>query len=137
MSAALILDRLEAVKRTGPNSWLAKCAAHPDRRPSLSVREVEGRVLLHCFAGCEVEAILAALDLDMADLFAQPLGHHYPPSHSRIPARDLLEILSEEVSVAYDVTSQIRAGRTVSAEDWERFGKAVDRIHAARDHGRG
>ena len=44
------LTRLDGVKRTG-RGWQAKCPAHDDRSPSLSIREGELGVLLHCFAG--------------------------------------------------------------------------------------
>jgi hypothetical protein len=65
-----VLSRLDGVRRTGPGKWLAKCPAHADGRPSLSVREgSDGRALVHCFAGCAVEEVLDALDLALADLF--------------------------------------------------------------------
>ena len=48
----LVLSRLDGVKKVA-SGFLARCPAHPDRTPSLSVREgVDGRVLLHCWAGC-------------------------------------------------------------------------------------
>jgi hypothetical protein len=37
------------------------CPAHPDRGPSLSVREVGGRLLVHCYAGCRQTEVLEAL----------------------------------------------------------------------------
>jgi hypothetical protein len=44
------------------SNWLAKCPAHDDRTPSLSVSDGEnGRALIHCFAGCEARDIIAAL----------------------------------------------------------------------------
>jgi DNA primase len=48
-----MLGMLTKVKgRNG--SWTACCPAHNDKGPSLAIRETEdGRVLLHCFAGCE------------------------------------------------------------------------------------
>jgi hypothetical protein len=49
--------------------WLAHCPAHDDAKPSLSVTESDGRILLHCFAGCSVDAICAALGISVADLF--------------------------------------------------------------------
>ena len=55
-------------KRSG-NGWEARCPAHEDRNPSLSVSEGDdGRVLLHCFTGCEPEAVVASLGLEMRDL---------------------------------------------------------------------
>ena len=65
-----ILDRLDRVTRSG-SGWMARCPAHKDGRPSLSISTgEEGRVLLKCFAGCPVERILDAIDCTASDLFA-------------------------------------------------------------------
>jgi hypothetical protein len=49
------------------DGWKARCPSHADENPSLSISEGKnGRVLLHCHAGCsqsEVIAALVALDL--------------------------------------------------------------------------
>jgi len=59
-------------RKTG-TGWEARCAAHNDRKASLSITEgKEGRILLKCFAGCPVESIVVALGLKMADLFPPP-----------------------------------------------------------------
>ena len=64
-----VLGKLENVRRSG-RGWTARCPAHEDRENSLSVGVGDdGRVLLKCFAGCEVEAIVASLRLTMQDLF--------------------------------------------------------------------
>jgi putative DNA primase/helicase len=56
-----VLPRLEGVRRH-PGYYVARCPAHTDRNPSLSIREGEdGKVLLKCFAGCLYEAIRDAL----------------------------------------------------------------------------
>lgn len=66
-----LCDRLQA-RKSGAN-WLARCPAHQDRSPSLSIREGDdGRVLLHCFAGCPTESICSALGIKLSDLFAGP-----------------------------------------------------------------
>ena len=53
-------------------SYTAQCPAHPDGRPSLAISEgADGRVLLHCFAGCTTASILSALELEAADLFPE------------------------------------------------------------------
>ncbi len=55
--------------------FTARCPAHEDRHNSLSVGlGADGRILLKCHAGCEVPAILAALGLQMADLFPSSSG---------------------------------------------------------------
>jgi hypothetical protein len=41
---------------------MAKCPAHSDKTPSLSIRDAaRGRVLIHCHAGCEQSSVIAAL----------------------------------------------------------------------------
>jgi 5S rRNA maturation endonuclease (ribonuclease M5) len=40
---------------------MAKCPAHEDSNPSLSIREDGGKILLHCHAGCAQRDVIAAL----------------------------------------------------------------------------
>lgn len=69
---ANLLARLEKVRRNGTD-WTARCPAHDDSSPSLSVSEGgDGRALVHCFAGCSVGDITAALGLTVVDLFVDP-----------------------------------------------------------------
>src|SRR3954447_26341341 len=49
-----------SARRAG-NSWLARCPAHDDRNPSLSIRESDGKILVHCHAGCKQRTVIAAL----------------------------------------------------------------------------
>jgi len=79
-----VVSRLDRVMRSGAG-YAARCPAHDDRDPSLSVREGEdGRVLLHCFGGCSPEAVVSALDLKMADLFPEQRDEDTPdPQSSR------------------------------------------------------
>jgi DNA primase len=66
-----VLSRLDAVSLSGTGQWRARCPAHDDYGPSLSVREtVAGGVLLFCFAGCETADVVEAIGLRMADLYA-------------------------------------------------------------------
>src|SRR4030095_13884447 len=65
------LRHLSSAKKTG-DQWLARCPAHDDRTASLAVREGDdGRVLVHCHAGCATDAVLAALGLDDTALFEE------------------------------------------------------------------
>jgi hypothetical protein len=44
------------------NGWKARCPSHDDETPSLSLSDGEnGRVLLHCHAGCSQSEVIAAL----------------------------------------------------------------------------
>ncbi|MCP4708058.1 MAG: DUF927 domain-containing protein, partial [Planctomycetes bacterium] len=67
-----VLDKLEGVKPAGQNKWQAKCPAHDDRSPSLSIAiGDDGRILLYCHAGCNNEEICTALSIEQKDLFVQ------------------------------------------------------------------
>ncbi|HVZ70935.1 MAG TPA: toprim domain-containing protein [Polyangia bacterium] len=77
MTAQEIVNRLERVAKSH-DGWTARCPAHEDDRPSLSIGIGEdGRVLLRCFAGCQLDAILSALQIEVSDLFQRepaPVG---------------------------------------------------------------
>ena len=63
------LGLLKGVKPTGKDQWLALCCGHNDREPSLSIKLADGKILIKCFAGCEMMDILNPLGLDQKDLF--------------------------------------------------------------------
>ena len=68
MSLHEVLHRLRKVKKTG-TGWLTCSPAHRDEHASLSVSEgTDGRVLLHCHAGCSFNDIVGALGLTAQDL---------------------------------------------------------------------
>lgn len=134
--ATQLLGRLERVKPTSPGRWLARCPAHEDKSPSLSIREKDdGKVLINCFAGCGAIDVLDALGLQWGALFPpNPAGRtHTAPRQSRIPARDLLELVSQEVSVVAIVAADMLAGKTIIETDWRRLAQAAARIGKARD----
>jgi hypothetical protein len=134
-AAARILDRLDRVKPVGTGRWMARCPAHLDRTPSLSIRETDhGLVLLHDFGGCEIGDVLAALGLELRDLFDRPLTHCAAPSHFRIPARDVLELISREVDTATILLTEAIDGNSISDVGWQRLAQAAQRIGNARDH---
>ena len=69
-----VLLRLEGV-RGDRAEWKARCPAHDDRKPSLSVTEANnGNVLLKCFAGCDTRDVLQAIGLEWSDVFADDGG---------------------------------------------------------------
>jgi hypothetical protein len=71
LTTAEFVAALEGVKRT-ETGWTAKCPAHDDRHASLSVGEGDmGHVLVKCHAGCTVDAIVAALRMDVRDLYPE------------------------------------------------------------------
>ncbi len=60
MTAESIAKALGGRKAGG--GWTARCPAHDDHTPSLSIRDAEeNKVLVRCHAGCDQERVIAAL----------------------------------------------------------------------------
>ena len=134
-AASRLLEHLEGVKQTAPGRWIARCPAHEDRSPSLSIRELDdGRVLVYDFGGCEVGDVLAALGLGLSDLFEKPIGDQVAPTRGRVPARDLLALIDHEALTVGMIALQFRETRELSDEDWQRLATAASRIGKARDY---
>lgn len=77
-----VLGKLPDAKRSG-KGWSARCPAHDDCSPSLSISEgSDGRVLLNCHAGCSVEDICKSIGITVADLMPGD-GNGAMPSATR------------------------------------------------------
>ena len=70
--ADVLLSRLANVKNSG-TGWMASCPAHGGH-DCLTINEKDGRVLVHCFAGCDTRDVVEAVDLRLSDLFADSLN---------------------------------------------------------------
>jgi hypothetical protein len=80
-----VLDRLDVASRNGEKA-MSFCPAHDDRNnPSLSLKAEDGRLLMHCFAGCRPEDIVSKMGLGMKDLFSAGGGGSSIPPNT--PAR--------------------------------------------------
>ena len=77
--------------------WMARCPAHDDRKPSLSIRDENGKVLFHCHAGCRQEQVIAALR-------ARGLWQRVPYSHVAVVA---------PVALANDPSSRISSALAI------------------------
>lgn len=58
-----VLARLDGVRKAS-GGYVAKCPAHDDNSPSLSVTESGGKVLMNCFSGCTFEDVRSALGFE-------------------------------------------------------------------------
>lgn len=129
----LVVSKLEGFRRSGRGRGMARCPAHKDRRASLSVRETDsGSVLLHCFASCEVEAVVSSLGLRMEDLFparGEP-GQGRRSERQPYSVRDLVDALRFELSVAWVLLADLEAGKEPTGADRRRAGLAKARCQA-------
>lgn len=136
MSAALLLSKLDGVRPAGSGRWIARCPAHEDRRPSLSIRETEdGKTLIHCFSGgCSAHEVCAAVGLDVSDLFpprpSDP-AHTGKPERRPFPATDILRAIGFEALVVACAASAMATGEPLALADRERLRLAASRIQEA------
>lgn len=132
MSLDALLSRLEKVKgRNG--SYTACCPAHDDKSPSLAIREEGGKILLHCFGGCEVSAIAGALGMDMTELFP-PSEPKYPPAPKvKFFATDLLRVIALEAAIVSVAAYDMSHGKTLPKVDLDRLQLAYQRINTAME----
>lgn len=135
MTTTTLLDRLAGVRSTGHHRWIARCPAHDDKRPSLSIRELDdGRVLVHDFGGCTVDDVLSAAALDFDALYPERALDQVRREARPFGAEATLRSLPTELAIIVIHTSDVRTGKTPSHEDHERFLLACSRIIQAKDY---
>jgi len=136
MTAEALVSRLDRVKRTGADRWVARCPAHNDRGPSLAIRELDdGRVLVHCFAGCGAHGVVSAAGLSLSDLFPpRPLDSHAAKRERRLfPALDILRCIAQEALILAVAAIRIAGGHPIPDDERKRLLVAAERICAAVD----
>lgn len=135
------MRRLDGVKPTGSDRWIAKCPAHDDRSPSLSIRDTGDRVLIHCHASCSAIDIVAAVGLELRDLYrdALPAGERRKLA-VQASVRDLEAAVHHELLILMQTLGQRVIDRQVDRRGmppewkpmppgyWERELAAVRRI---------
>lgn len=133
-----LLARLEGVRRVSDTEAVAKCPAHNDRSPSLSVRHAGDRLLVHCHAGCPTEDVMSAVGLTMAALMPErPLTdtHTYLQRPSLSPSA-ALALLGHELEVAVMLTDGIASnystGERPNFAAAERLAECAARIAKVR-----
>lgn len=136
-----LLQRLPKVKKAGPNKWMACCPAHEDRSPSLAIKETDGIILLHCFAGCSPEDVCGAIGVEMTDLFPPSkrewVGTDKPVKFGgglRFNALDALRCLAGEGSVILLLACDMADGKVLGPEEHERLLTSCARLTASLEY---
>ena len=84
MTLGELLPQLESVRARGNGRHAARCPAHADKNPSLSISEGEKGILLKCWAGCPIAEICRSLGIEQRDLFFNALNSN--PQRRQLPA---------------------------------------------------
>jgi hypothetical protein len=133
MSIDNILGRLQKVRKSGADNWIACCPAHDDRKPSLAIKHADdGKILIKCWSGCQPGEILGALGLTFMDLFPESINYGMKPGVRNFPASQMLALIGREATIVALCGSR-RAKGDLSEEDRARLFVAVGRINWAMD----
>lgn len=129
----LLLSRLECVKNIRPDRWQARCPAHDDRCPSLSVTETtDGTILIKCWAGCSASEIVSAVGLDLRNLFPRSDSHGLSQRPRYSPAEVVKTIIFESTILELGYKT-IERGEYLSPQDKGRVNLAIQTIQNCRE----
>lgn len=130
MAIDQLISLLENVRRTGKDRWMARCPAHCDKRASLAITELsDGRILCHCFAGCDIQSVLSAVGLEFDALYPErAIETHGKQEHRPFPASDVLRAVAFEARIVSLAALDMAHGRTLSDEARKRLLLANQRI---------
>lgn len=140
MGVSDLLARLERVRQSGPSNWRAMCPAHVSKHRSQSLQVSErsdGSIGVHCFAGCEVGAVMDAVGLTVSDLFERPVSTDRRRPSRMFSPQAALECLAEEGGVLLMAGAMLLENQTITEADWQRMSVAQGRINSAWELCRG
>jgi hypothetical protein len=105
-----LISRLDGVRRITDSRYMAKCPAHSDGDPSLSIKQLpDSRILIKCFAGCGALEVLEAIGLDWGALM--------PDDGLYEPVADRREREARHDMIVDYLLTVLREGGRLSEED--------------------
>lgn len=131
-----LLDGVHPTSR----GWSACCPAHDDSQPSLGVSiGNDGRILVHCFAGCTPQEICKALDLHLRDLFVTQQSDPRVRKKQRRREREREQerrrrhLEGFRIDLLRDATNLIYAARGIDISGWSpaRLDRELTRLASA------
>jgi len=134
-----LVSGLDAVRRSGCG-YMARCPAHDDRSPSLSIREGERGLLVRCFAGCSWTDICEAIGVKPKDLFYDTDG---PVDRAAIrrtqarrqAARTRQRAKGRRADALREAGAVLRAATGIEISEWsgEQLDEAMNAVCDARE----
>ena len=122
------LSHFQKVRQNGHGRWNACCPAHPDKNPSMSIKQTsDGKILVYCFAGCSARDIVESAGLKMTDLnpnLSLDNLNQYKTRHSQAE--------TDRARLILNMAKTDRArGKRLSASDLETEQKAFQKVRQA------
>ncbi len=136
---ALVLSRVDGVRKSGKGHTF-KCPAHDDKSASVSAGiGNSGAVILHCFAGCSTADVLAAIGLQLADLYPERIAPQTPEARQERREfaqmanwRAALNVLSFEALLIESASHYLIHTGPLTQQDHERLILASQRVTDAK-----
>ncbi len=127
-----ILSKFQRVYKSGTDQWQCLCPVHNDKSPSVGIKYTkDGRILIHCFSGCETNEILNAVGLSFDDLFPNKLEDNYKPIRKAFNPYAVLTSLSNEILLCVLAAMELSKGKPLNETDQKRLVLAYSRIKGA------
>lgn len=123
-----LLSRLVKVRKGQSGQWTACCPAHNDRTPSLRITQrADGKISLHCFAGCHINDICEAIGIRVNDLYPNTSReqHEVLPERKR---RNLRKALFDAQLYVEIARADLAKGRNITPFEAEKVLKANECI---------
>ena len=118
MSIEALLSKLDKVRSNGGGKWLACCPAHPDKSPSLAIKQTDdGKILIHCFSGCAVADVVAAVGLTLVDLMPENPDYRKGRKSPRFSKYELFDRLVSETLIMSLAIRQLLDYQGLSPDD--------------------
>lgn len=132
MNVERILEKLDKVRPAGKSKWMSCCPAHADTDPSLAISETQdGRVLVHCFAGCGGAEVMSAIGMTLSDLYPDgATGEWFSFGRERKIQKKSDDRLNVEKNVVVIAAIDRLNGKRLSQADMMREQQAFQRLHA-------
>ncbi len=141
-----VAEKLPEVHWSGPDKLRSRCPACG--RKSFSAKETDRGVLVHCFAGCTIQEICAALDMAVSELFndarpprqrtnGQPAPCVLPRNSQEATARLLRDYGQKLMTIAdiYELHSSkiLEQARDLQIDEWtpEELDRALSVVNGA------
>ena len=124
------MNHFDGVRETGNGQYSCRCPAHEDKSASLGIKEGdENRILLNCFAGCDVKSILESVGLDWKDIL--PDNKLYQAEKHKFNPFAVLKMLRDEVLIIGLASADIRNNKPLNDKDHMRLLEAVANVRDA------
>ena len=126
------LSTLDNVRKHGKD-YMACCPAHPDKSPSLTIAEREdGRILVHCFAGCSAEEVVNAVGMELKDLMPENVGYiKKSPDPRPFNPYDVLAAVRDDFTVCLVMAKDMQSGKVLTSDESLLLAKIIGRTSMA------